>query len=306
MLVQQQIDALFAGAIAHGAGITKAVPAQAPTMKKCSRKKCKHMFSITDERKTCPMCRERVARHSKTSKGKATRKRIESSEKGKESRQKRHKRWYDKGGKEIRKKYDQSEEGKAAIKKWQKSDAGKASFKRRNSKPMNRMAMSLWSMVTGTHENPVTFGKLGIFVNNAEAQAHFESTFAPWMAWENLGKRLKSTLPNTKWQLGHRIPKVWYRHRDVNEVKKAWSRVNLCAQCAVENNAARDRNILTREQWLSLKAIWPKQCAQKTDEEAWVWARDNVDNATRKAKRKAAAGPSNLNATFETESDDSD
>lgn len=179
-------------------------------------------------------------------------------------------------------------------------------MKRRNSKPMNRLAASLWKMVTGTHENPVTFRKLRIFVNNADTQAHFESTFAPWMTWENQGQRQLDTLPNTRWQIGHRIPKVWYRHDDLAEVKKAWSRANLFAQCAVENTGANDRNILTREQWLSLKAIWPKQCARMTDEEAWVWARDNADNATRKANRKAIAGPSDLNATFETESDDSD
>ena len=238
---------------------------------------------------------------------KETRKQIDSSEKGKESQRKRHKRWYDNGGKEIRKQYNQSEQGKAATRKWEESASGKASMKRRNSKRMNRLAVSLWKMVTGTHDHPVTFSKLGIFANNADAEAFFKSTKTEeWMKTAPWGKRTSTTLPQTVLQIGHRIPKVWYRHEDLAEVKKAWSRANLFAQCAVENTDANDRNILTREQWLSLKAIWPKQCARMTDEEAWIWARDNVDNATRKANRKAVAGPSNLNATFETESDDSD
>jgi hypothetical protein len=294
MLVQQQIDALFAGAIAHGAGVAKEVPAQAPTMKRCNRtwrkSQCNHWFSISDNRKLCSRCRKTALKAVQTKKGKENVRRAQSNEKGKAS----HKR------------YRQSAKRKVVVKRWYGTPKGKACTKRQNDRPMSRLAGSLGRMLAGTHDRPATFPKLGIFANNAEVQAHFGSTFAPWMAWENLGKRRKSTLPNTRWQLGHRIPKVWYRHDDLAEIKKAWSRANLFAQCAVENTDANDRNILTREQWLSLKAIWPKQCAQMTEDEAWIWARDNVDNATRKAQRKAAAGPSDLNATFETESDDSD
>ena len=185
---------------------------------------------------------------------------------------------------------------------------GKAYNKRKSAKRMNQLNRSLRLMILGVHPNPQSFRSLGIFDDNADAEAFFESTkTVEWMKTAPWGKCTSTTLPQTVLQIGHRIPKAWYRHDDDDgEIRKCWSRQNLFAQCAVENIKAKDRNMLTREQWLSLKAIWPKQCAQMTDEEAWVWARDNVDNATRKASRKMAAGPSDLNATYETESDDSD
>ena len=151
-----------------------------------------------------------------------------------------------------------------------------------------RLTSSLHSMVTGTHPHPVTFPNMGIFEDNSAAQAHFESTFDTWMNWKNQGKLHKDTLRNTIWQIGHRIPKIWYRHDDVDESNKAWSRTNLFAQCAVENIKAGDRNILSKAQWIALKSIWPKQCDGMTDEQAWMWADNNVDNATRVAERVAA------------------
>ena len=160
---------------------------------------------------------------------------------------------------------------------------------------MNRLSRSLIKMLAGTHENPVTLPKLGLFADNADVQAHFASTFAPWMNFENQGSFRTGMAPNTVWQDGHRIPKVWYRHDDEAEVKKCWSRANLFAQCAVENVTAGDRNMLSRDEWLALKSIWPKQCDGMTDEEAWQWASRNVDNATRaknrKRKREAATTP---------------
>ena len=169
-------------------------------------------------------------------------------------------------------------------------------------------------MVRGVHECPVTFPRLGIFSDNSDAREHFQSTFLPWMNWSNQGKRLQDTLPNTAWQIGHRVPKVWYRHDDDDEVKKCWSRANLFAQCAVENHNAADRNILSQAQWLALKAIWPKQCVSMTDEQAWAWCRDNVDNATRRAARAAPkmagpsdeAGPSDLRTVEDEEASSED
>lgn len=276
----------------------------APTMKRCTQRRCKHMFPIADERKTCPMCRARAQRHKGTTKHKASNKRYRDGEKGKAA-SKRYKTG--EAGKAARRKYRDGEKNKAAQKRYQQSPKGKVHLKRRMAKRMNQLNRSLRLMILGVHPNPQSFRSLGIFDDNADAEAFFESTKTEkWMKTAPWGKRTSTTLPQTVLQIGHRIPKVWYRHDDLAEVKKAWSRANLFAQCAVENTDANHRNILTREQWLSLKAIWPKQCARMTDEEAWIWARDNADNATRRANRKAVAGPSNLNATFETESDDSD
>ena len=175
-------------------------------------------------------------------------------------------------------------------------------------------------MVRGVHRDPQSFRALGLFEDNADAEAFFESTKTePWMRDAPWGPRTKTTEPQTVLQIGHQIPKAWYRHDDEAEIRKCWSRANLFAQCAVENHEAADRNLLTREAWMALKAVWPKQCADMSDEAAWQWAAHNVDNATRKATRAAAkaaaaaeaatsggAGPSDLNAALEESSSDNE
>ena len=175
-------------------------------------------------------------------------------------------------------------------------------------------------MVRGVHRDPQSFRALGLFEDNADAEAFFESTKTePWMRDAPWGPRTKTTEPQTVLQIGHKIPKAWYRHDDEAEIRKCWSRANLFAQCAVENHEAADRNLLTREAWMALKAAWPKQCADMSDEEAWQWAAHNVDNATRKATRAAAkaaaaaeastsggAGPSDLNAALEESASDNE
>ena len=309
--------------------------------KRCSHGKCQGRIPISDSHKHCQRCRDYQKRYSASKKGKMNSARYQSSSKGK-ANIKRH-RATQKGkatmmrtaakyrstekGKTYRKQYRNSEEGRAAAKRYdnskkgqatkmrfRKSEKGRALVKRRNSTPMARLSVSLHGMVRGVHECPVTFPRLGIFSDNSDAREHFQSTFLPWMNWSNQGQRLKDTLPNTVWQIGHRIPRAWYRHEDIGEIKKCWSRANLFAQCAVENIDAADRNILSQAQWLALKAIWPKQCAGMTDEEAWAWCRDNVDNATRRAARAAPktagpsdeAGPSDLRTVEDEEASSED
>lgn len=280
-------------------------------LKQCSRlsgkkrRRCNHWFPASDERKMCETCRARRCREAKTEKGRASNRKsaakYKRTEKGKQTTSRSNK---SQAHKDAKKRYNTSEMGrsksrehdrrrsktekrKISFKNFSISEKGRACQKRERSKPVSRVAASLRGMVAGTNIGPVTFRELGVFECNADAQAHFESTFAPWMNWSNIGKRLDETLPNTVWQIGHRIPKAWYRHEDIAEQKKCWSRLNLFAQCAVENHKAGARNILTREQWLVLKPIWPKQCAFMTNEEAWAWARDNVDNRIRREERKA-------------------
>jgi len=265
-------------------------------LKQCSRlsgkerRRCNHWFSAADKRKMCERCRKTSVRGGQTEKGKANQSNAHAkyrlTEKGR-ANQARHDtpeknkiRW---------ERCKASGRAKVNKKKYHQSAKGKATRKRHDAKPAYQLARSLYKMVTGVHENPVRFPELGVFASNADAQAHLESTFATWMNWHNQAAHRTGMEPNTYWQMGHRIPKTWYRHEDIEEQKKCWSRLNLFAQCAVENTKAKDRNILTREQWLMLKPIWPKQCAFMTNEEAWAWARDNVDNRTRREERKARA-----------------
>lgn len=267
-------------------------PDSSSAKKQCSRlfgkvrRRCKNRFAISEKYKLCKRCRATSLRNTKTEKGKVNVKnavkRHQGTDKAKATQKRydtpeKNKRTY-----EIRK---ANGKGKEANKKYQKSEKGVARRKIRDSKIMNQLSRSLNKMVSDKHIKPERFPKLGIFVDNADAQAHFVSSFAPWMNQCNHGPHKSGTMSNTLWQIGHRIPKVWYRHDDEEELKKCWSRLNLFAQCAVENTNAKDRNILNREQWLSLKPIWPKQCAFMTNELAWLWAHDNVDNATRRAER---------------------
>lgn len=288
-----------------------------PELMRCSKKRgdrqCKHWFPIADNRKQCEMCRasakrrnhsdkgrDALRRFKKSDKGKACAKRSKHTEKGKATR----KRGRDsETGKARERRYRTSEKRKACAKRYYDTEKGKATRKRQNDKLMNRLSTSLCQMIRGTHSNPMSFPSLGLFADNSDVQAHIESTFESWMTPSNQGMRRSDTLPNTVWQIGHRIPKVWFRHDDIAEVEKCWSRVNLKAQCAVENHNAKDRNILSREEWLALKPIWPKQCDKMTDEEAWVWARDDVDNTTRVIENGTEkVDPSAPNATFDTDS----
>lgn len=274
----------------------------APPEKRCIKKygrgnRCKWWFLASDPHSECPKCQRVTKRGNASEAGKARAKRHNSSEAGKKA-----KKLYStsEAGKACKKRYETSEKGKAAHKRANTSDAGKKAQKRYKTSPagkasakragrlrMNRLSQSLRKMVKGVHKCPKTFRELGIFVDNADAEAFFESTKTePWMKDAPWGNDEETTEPKAVLQIGHKIPKSWYRHDDELEIKKAWSRRNLFAQCAVENHKAGDRNFLTREEWLALKNIWPKQCTGMTDEEAWIWARDNVDNATRKKKRK--------------------
>ena len=287
-------------------------------LKRCNRKNsvwhCPVWFSISDKRKLCERCRAtakrcnqsgngkaRHKRHRGTPKYKATHKRHRDSEKGKASQKRAQ---TNEKGRATKKRYRESDKGVASAKRARNSEKGKATSKRLSKMLMFRMSTSLRLMMTGEHKCPVTFPKLGTFKNNADAHAHFESTFDPWMNWNNHGRRTRNMQPHTAWQIGHRIPKSWYRHDDVEEIRKCWSRANLMAQCAVENGDANCTNALTRDQWIVLKSIWPKQCSKMTDEEAWGWARDNVDNDTRKAERQASnMVSSEPQPAFDTDSD---
>lgn len=317
--------------------MASALAVEAPLdLKQCSRtkssKQCNNWFPVTDWRKLCPSCRELKNRYWKSEKGRAYAKRPSTIEKlkffnkrwkvsdrGKAKSDASNQRYRDsengkvakarfnakESTKALKRAYEQSDKGKAKTKRYTSSDKGKAMKRRQAQTPVGKLSRSLHKMVHGKHPDPVTFPNLGLFADGADSQAHIESTFAPWMTWTNSGKRLPDTLSNTVWQIGHRIPVAWYRHEDLDEVKKCWSRANLFAQCAVENIDAKDRNILSCEQWLALKRIWPKQCNGMADEEAWAWCRNNVDNATRRHERVASSN--DLNTTVDAGSNsDSD
>ena len=102
-------------------------------------------------------------------------------------------------------------------------------------------------MVRGVHREPAVLSPRSASLrDNADAEAFFESTKTePWMRDAPWGLRTKTTEPQTVLQIGHKIPKAWYRHDDEAEIRKCWSRANLFAQCAVENHDNADRNLIS-------------------------------------------------------------
>ena len=225
-----------------------------------TRWQCLNFFPASDPCKTCPHHRKMSAAQNKSSATFAGyMKAYQQSEAGKASQ----------------KRTNGSEKGKMRQKKYAKTEKAKRCNKRANDKISARLSSSLYKMVRGTHNQPVTFVKLGIFSSNDDAEAHFVSTFEPWMTMQNLGAYRNGDEYGSKWNIGHRIPRVWYGVDDNAELKKCWSKSNLYAQCARENVETVDSIKLTKIQWLALKGIWPKQCQSKTDEEAWLWASTN-------------------------------
>lgn len=240
-------------------------------MKRCSKRdsrvrkdgttwQCPKLFPASDTHNLCPDCRKMSAASTRRSPAfKVYMKEYTKSEAGKASQ----------------KRSNQSDKGKLRQKRYAQTEKGKQRNKRSNDQISARLASSLYKMVRGTHNQPVTFVKLGIFASNADAKAHFVSTFDPWMSMVNLGAYRKGDEYDTKWNLGHKIPQVWYDADDEAELRKCWSRANLFAQCARKNVESVDTALLTESQWLALKEVWPKQCVSMSDAEAWMWAVTN-------------------------------
>lgn len=257
---------------------------------RCTRKKgglgCKGLYLIEPGRisKACDMCRATSNRNAKSAKGMASRQ--ESSKNGQQAEW--HSDYKAKNPESIRMHrnvYDKGPKGQAARKRYKGGEKGKATQRKYDNSPVGKLGTSLGSMVRGTHWNPVTFARLNIFQNNDDARQHFELTFKVWMTWCNQGVHKTGNGYQTTWQIGHRIPKAWYDHGDEVEIKKAWGRSNLFAQCSRENCEANNRNILSEAEWIALKPIWPKRCALMTNLEAWTWAKSNQANVERKGKR---------------------
>ena len=70
-----------------------------------------------------------------------------------------------------------------------------------------------------------------------ELRAHFESTFEPWMTWNNHGAH-KAGGNSEAWQIGHRLAKAnFYDDSNPADIKRCWNKANLFAQDADENHA---------------------------------------------------------------------
>ena len=137
--------------------------------------------------------------------------------------------------------------------------AGRKTQKRAREKLMNRLSNSMYHMLLGDHRGAKSIPKLGTFSDNEDVEAHFRSTFEPWMKMSNQGKYRLGDGYNQKWNIGHRLPKAIFDPSNEADLKSCWDRRNLYAQCARANVEAKDRLVLSDEELLKLKPLWPQK-----------------------------------------------
>ena len=165
--------------------------------RKCCIKKCNGRVELDDNHKKCEKCRGQARRHA-------------NSQVGKEGQLRR-------------------------TAKYRKTEKGKSMQRRYSSQCLVRLRSSLYSMVSGNHQDPLTLPSFGFFVDNQSAQDHFENQFQPWMSWDNHGNHLAEAPYNTAWQIGHHIPIAAFDGGCEEDVRRCFHPDNLYPQCAREN-----------------------------------------------------------------------
>jgi hypothetical protein len=146
-----------------------------------------------------------------------------------------------------------------------KTPAGRKTQKRAREKLMNRLSNSMYHMLLNDHRGPKSIPKLGVFADNGDVEAHFRSTFEPWMNMSNHGKYRMGDQYDQKWNIGHRLPKTIFDPSNDADLKRCWDRRNLFAQCARANIEAKDRLVLSDEELLQLKELWPQAAGGDLD-----------------------------------------
>lgn len=143
-----------------------------------------------------------------------------------------------------------------ASKRYYATEKGKASRKTHNAELSTQIAAKLCNLLSGRCDSSNTLKTFKVFATEKDAKDHFASTFQSWMHWDNRGKLKSDTLPNTVWQIGHRIAVAHYDHSVDEDVRRCWNGSNLFAQCARQNSewkeALQPASVLA-----DLKAIWP-------------------------------------------------
>lgn len=197
-------------------------------------------------------------------------------------------RWASQKYKNVRNKNARGPKARAARKAWLDTASGKASIRKTNRKqiengnklkhnktlkgratqgrayrkkvsdPGKRLQAAIGCRLsTSLRKEPtdsIRLTKWTQFTGAADIQNHFRSTFdSEWMTWENYGP-YRIDGPRT-WDIGHRIPLSMYG-TSKEDMLRCWSKANLFAQCAKENNEQRDR-MPPRIVLLSLREVWP-------------------------------------------------
>lgn len=182
----------------------------------------------------------------RSEKGRAYYRKYAQTESGKKAIAKKNRKQIDNGN---RRKYYQTPKGRACQKRQynkKMADPGR--------KLMERIGVRLANAIRNPNKDSGRLAKYTEFGNCADIVAHFESTFEPWMTWDNYGP-YRLNKPRT-WDIGHRIPLSKYDANDEEDFRRCWTKANLFAQCSKENNDNRDA-MPPDEVLQPLKAIWP-------------------------------------------------
>jgi len=251
---QKHVAAFRADSVAQAAAAAQVVVP--PGEVRCSNKAntpnwCKRTFSSNSKFKHCAECRES----------------------GKKSQKKRY------ADPEIR---DQQLEYHRA---YDQTPAGKASKKRSSKKPVTKLRNCLRHALKHAGVQSRTLKQLGTFYSNEDIKAHFESTFAAWMMWDNHGVLRHTDGYKKVWHIGHRIPCALYELHKPDDARKCFDRRNLYAQDARENIELSDRLVLTDAELLALKPIWPNSAHYMSLEEF----KEKFANATETSRAVLAA-----------------
>jgi len=222
-------------------------------MKRCTRTQCKgkyqcrNMIPITDPRKWCPQHRkwqlDSVRRANAKPENKKKRAEYDQRPERKQSQ------------KESRERPAVKQKRKENSSRWHKSPNGKAIQKVHNDKPINKLRCRLFAMTQGRVSQSLI--RLGCFASNEDVRAHFESTWEPWMNWENYGKHRSENGYGVAWQFGHKLPCAIFDAFNLNDMRKCFLPMNLYAQDAKDNNEKLCRLVYSDDELLALRPCWP-------------------------------------------------
>lgn len=126
-----------------------------------------------------------------------------------------------------------------SVDRYEGTEKHRAKQKRKNDAIMADPGKKLMMMISnrlsdqmrGVRGRSETVKGMTEFSSPEDATQHFQSTFDDTMTMENYGKA---------WQIEHKIAKKWYA-KDVDDIKRCWSKANLCALSPKENNKKRIR-----------------------------------------------------------------
>ena len=148
--------------------------------------------------------------------------------------------------------YSKTPAGKATLKRAQRNEKGRARQRKYDAKLTNRVRMKLHEMLKESRVKSATVLKLCGYTSE-QLRAHLESTWEPWMTWENHGMHRRDG--KKRWNIGHRIPCAEYDEHDPEDLARCFHFDNLFAQEAFENVSLGTKLPVLE----GLEHVWPKK-----------------------------------------------